>query len=119
MPQNIYLMTLEPWRENSYLLRLEHLLEKAEDEKYSKPATFDLLDVFGGLFDIASVRETNLSANQWLPAVKRLKFRSTGNDTVAVAEGHRSLGSDDALKYSITLNPMQIRTFVITTNPKV
>lgn len=112
-------MTMEPWRDNRYLLRFEHLLEKTEDDKYSKPATFDLLDLFGELFDIVSVRETNLSANQWLSAVKRLKFRSLGNETLA-AEGHRSLGPDDSLRqYPITLNPMQIRTFVISINPKV
>lgn len=111
-------MTLEPWRPNSYLLRFEHLLEKTEDEHYSKPATFDLLDVFGGLFEIVSVRETNLAANQWVSQVKRFKFRIVDNTTIDEV-ANRPTEPDDSLKFSITLNPMQIRTYVITTKQQI
>lgn len=122
-------MTMEPWKENSYLLRFEHLLEKNEDRNYSKPATFDLLDVFGKLFDIESVRETNLSGNLWLEEVKRFKFRAyddvggSGEDKrtpiMGSSAASNKLPGDDSLKYSITLNPMQIRTFVISVRPQI
>lgn len=128
LPQNVYLMTLEPWRENSYLVRFEHLLEKKEDmDSYSKPVTFDLLDVFGKLFDIAAVRETNLAGNQWLTDVKRFKF--TAQDEVVDGKEETSTGAasasgkelplDDSLKFSVTLQPMQIRSFVISTRPQI
>lgn len=131
-------MTLEPWRENSYLVRFEHLLEKDEDANYSKQVTFDLIDVFGKLFDIESVVETNLAANQFLSDVKRFKFtaKSDAENTVLkrierenlinvrlvdpIANSEEGLlKDDDSLKYSITLNPMQIRTFVIKVNEEI
>lgn len=129
-------MTLEPWRENSYLVRFEHLLEKNEDMNYSKPVTFDLKDVFGTLFDIQSVVETNLAANQFLSDVKRFKFTriTTNNDFVNRAErdveakatvtvsdkpSEDVLDEDDSDEYSVTLTPMQIRTYVITVNEQV
>lgn len=114
-------MTMEPWRADAYLLRFEHLLEKAEDSDYSKPATFDFLDVFGKLFEIESIRETNLAANQWLSEVQRFKFRAEGEDIISAVPSNPRLleEGDDSLKYSITLNPMQIRTFVVQTRQQV
>lgn len=122
-------MTMEPWRENSYLLRFEHILEQNEDENYSRPVTFDLIDVFGKLFNIASIRETNLAGNQWLSDVKRFKFRAAegidksvgGGDEEGSGDGYYhteelpSAGDpiNDSERFSITLKPMQIRTFVI------
>lgn len=131
LPQNVYMMTLEPWRDNSYLVRFEHLLEKDEDATYSKPATFDLLDVFGKLFDIESVRETNLAANQWLSDVKRFKFekepavpkdihqRQAKDNEMRPGQPMEELNDDDDGGHLITLTPMQIRTFVITVNEQL
>lgn len=141
LPQNVYLMTLEPWRENSYLVRFEHLLEKDEDAKYSQQVTFDLIDVFGKLFDIESVVETNLAANQFLADVKRFKFTAKSDaeeqedvhsrtvrqnqinlvlsEPIGAAAEDELLKDDDSLKYSVSLSPMQIRTFVINVNEKI
>lgn len=146
LPQNVYLMTLEPWRENSYLLRFEHVLEKDEDPNYSKATTFDLIDVFGTLLSIRSVRETNLAGNVWMSDVKRFKFQADklregreiqdkdGSSVFLDEQVHElkeeggvfgdgeevsQILSDDSLKYSITLTPMQIRTFVIDVREKI
>lgn len=113
-------MTMEPWRENSYLLRFEHLLEKTEDKIYSDAVTFNLRDVFGGFLDIKSVRETNLAGNQWLGDVKRFKFRAMGETErtgkeESTADSTIIAGADDSEKYSITLKAMEIRTFIIET----
>lgn len=72
-------MTLEPWKENSILVRFEHILEANEDPEYSKPAMFNLKDVFHN-FDISEIRETTLSANQWKDEAKRMKFRTNDNE---------------------------------------
>lgn len=132
LPQNVYLMTLEPWRENGYLIRFEHLLEKDEDPKYSKPVTFNLSDVFQNLFDIESVRETNLAANQWLSDVHRFKFRKEENVAIVEQreeaenevwskerEAFKGHNGDEEEINTISLNPMQIRSFVITVNEQV
>lgn len=112
-------------------------MEKEEDINYSKPVTFDLKDVFGTLFDIQSVVETNLAGNQFLSDVNRFKFTSiptkedffnrTERDvdpkasvTVSDNPNHEDvLKDDDSDKFSVTLNPMQIRTYVIMVNEQV
>lgn len=38
LPINVQILTLEPWRENTLLLRLEHIMEENEDSVLSLPA---------------------------------------------------------------------------------
>ena len=42
LPENVHILTLEPWREHELLLRLEHIMEKDEDPELSKPVIVDL-----------------------------------------------------------------------------
>lgn len=152
LPQNVNLMTLEPWKENSILVRFEHILEASEDFEYSKPATFNLKDVFHN-FDISEIRETTLSANQWKDEATRMKFKiddeqssntfenknevedvgdldkilvlpkdvsnlyssETDEKTVPRYIRNRSRGVNIVKDtWNIILQPMEIRTFVIT-----
>lgn len=123
MPKNIHLLTFEPWRTNSLLIRFEHILAKNEDQQYSQPVTFDFQDVFRGL-NVASIRETTLSANQWLDKVNRLKFTAeTTNEIITTTEDftsnensakqNKSTNDEAVDDLTIVLNPMQIRTFVV------
>ncbi|XP_055848477.1 lysosomal alpha-mannosidase isoform X1 [Episyrphus balteatus] len=74
LPQNINLMTFEPWHENEILIRFEHILEKDEDPEYSKPVTFYLKDVLRQL-DLVDIQETTLDGNQWLAESRRMEFQ--------------------------------------------
>lgn len=67
------ILTLEPWHAMYFLLRLEHVLEKYEDPKLSQPVTVDLKGLFSP-FEIVSIKETTLGANQWLEDNHRLRF---------------------------------------------
>lgn len=113
LPKNVHLLTFEPWRTNSLLIRFEHILAKGEDQKYSQPVTFDFQDVFRGL-NVASIRETTLSANQWLDKANRLQFTSvtTDENEVITPMEESTSTNDGADDLTIVLNPMQIRTFV-------
>lgn len=92
------------------LLRFEHIFELNEDSKLSKPITFNLKDRFRS-FDILSMRETMLAANRWLDETSRLKFKTkTSENTENQKTTKRSTRIDDNL--SISLKPMEIRTFV-------
>lgn len=139
LPQNVHLLTLEPWKANSILIRFEHILEKNEDPKYSKSVTFNFKDVFRS-FDVEQIQETTLSANQWLNDAVRFKFRADKNQDDKQNEiGHEVKGenkpnpeisprhdrhrthkksetllNDDHDPFTITLKPMEIRTFVVT-----
>lgn len=73
LPQNIHLMSFEPWHENEILLRFEHLLEKDEDPELSKSVQFNLKDVMRG-FKIAGLRETTLDGNSWVEENRRMQF---------------------------------------------
>lgn len=98
LPSQIYLMTFEPWNRDSYLIRLEHILEKNEDATLSAPVTVNLTKIFPGEFEFI---ETALAANQRIEDMSRLKFIEPG--TARVAE------PSDA----IIMKPMEIRTFIM------
>lgn len=73
-------MTFEPWTSGTILVRFEHILAKNEDKQYSQNVTFNLNDVFRSL-KMIDIRETTLSANQWLNEASRLKFNSKSEDS--------------------------------------
>lgn len=41
-PDSVNVLNLEPWKENSYLLRLENIIANAEDPNYSKNVTVNI-----------------------------------------------------------------------------
>lgn len=111
LPPNVNLLTLEPWKENSILVRFEHILEKNEDPSYSKPVQFKLQDFFGS-FNIEEIRETTLDGNQWKEDSNSFHFKVESNympqqSPESVSQTQRSDG------YEIVLEPMQIRTFIV------
>lgn len=116
LPKYIHLLTFEPWKSGSILIRFEHILEKNED---NEAITFNFQDVFGS-FDVISIRETTLSANQWLDKAARLEFTAETDNNSTLEETFYSVNDDEKPKLEsnsenlqITLNPMQIRTFVV------
>lgn len=151
LPQNIHLLTFEPWKEKSILIRFEHILSIGEDAEYSKPVTFNFEDIFRDL-GVTSLRETTLAANQWLSEAVRLNFTSKteefdGELTAIETEeneinnlkqtepkisnfdihpdiserqyrkstyknSYRNIDNDNVI-LKITLQPMQIRTFIV------
>lgn len=42
LPENVQILTLEPWAHNSILLRLEHIGDPSSDPKLAVPVTIDL-----------------------------------------------------------------------------
>ncbi|ENN70995.1 hypothetical protein D910_06863 [Dendroctonus ponderosae] len=114
LPANLHVLTLEPWGDSTFLLRLEHLFAKDEDQYLSQPAAVNLSELFT-TFNIISVRETTLSGNEWIDEARRMRFRS-GNQPQVDDEQDQLLSDDE---FEITLKPMQIRTFVIKTEAKL
>lgn len=98
-------MSFEPWKNGEFLIRFEHLLDKNDDMELSKPVQFDLKDVFPGNFDYA---EVSLAGNQWIENSKRLRFKQVGS-----ANSGDEVSLPKLESTSITLGPMQIRTFIM------
>uniref|UniRef100_A0A336M0Y1 Alpha-mannosidase n=1 Tax=Culicoides sonorensis TaxID=179676 RepID=A0A336M0Y1_CULSO len=130
---------------HSFIVRFEHLFQKYEDLEYAKSVTFNFQDAFRD-FDVDWIRETTLGGNQWLENAQRFKFKyesmkhssynakyenmmknsskyhgttistkSAGGDVNKMGINERSVAFD----YEITLEPMQIRTFIVKMNPEI
>ncbi|KAI8042727.1 hypothetical protein M5D96_004044 [Drosophila gunungcola] len=119
LPQSVHLLTLEFFTVNEILLRFENFLDKTEGNLIS----FNIRDIFDSLGGL-SIRETTLDGNMPLQEMKRFKFHAqdSGNKP-SVAEystaQHDFLEADkydEASMFSVSLYPMQIRTFVIKTD---
>lgn len=124
LPQNVNLLTFEPWKDNSVLVRFEHILEREEDPAaYSKPVTFNLRDAFAGLH-IAEVRETTLAANQWIEEAVRFNFKEETIPTEYIKVNNLPVSSrsDDYdarngnIKMTINLDPYGSETLRENTN---
>nr|XP_033811493.1 lysosomal alpha-mannosidase isoform X2 [Geotrypetes seraphini] len=107
LPPNIHLLTLAQRDPNSILLRLEHQFEKRESANFSRPVTVNLLDLFSH-FKITSVQEMSLAANQKQESTSRLRWTAAADNTPPPP----NTPSLNAM--AITLEPMQIRTFILT-----
>ena len=113
LPPNVELLTLEKWKDDTILLRLEHFYESNDDpNNLSKPVKVSLAKLFEP-FGVAAALETTLSATQLLMEARRLQWKNVGD--AANSPSHRD--SFSPLKasndFSVHLKPMQIRTFVL------
>lgn len=88
-------------------------MDKTDDAQLSLPYSFNISEIFPGDFQFT---EMNLAANQRIEDVNRLHFRQEG--------GQRSIKDADSgssktiraltdTELVITLNPMQIKTFIM------
>nr|XP_056703983.1 lysosomal alpha-mannosidase [Euleptes europaea] len=104
LPANIHLLTLAQWGPDSVLIRLEHQFERGESINGSLPVTINLMNLFSS-FNIITIQEMNLAANQKQEDMRRLIWQSD-----AGVASHRSGRWLDPTR--IMLQPMEIRTFL-------
>ncbi|CAG9841044.1 unnamed protein product [Diabrotica balteata] len=93
----INILNFEPWKDDTYLLRVEHIFSYDEDTEMAEKVSIDLKYLFKPYL-ISSIKELSLGANQEIEA-----------------------NFDNPNIYQITLGPMEIRTFLVTyekQNPK-
>ncbi|BFF95147.1 lysosomal alpha-mannosidase-like [Drosophila madeirensis] len=115
-PQSVHLLTLEPFTDDEILLRVENFLDHIEGNVVS----FNIRPIFDGVGGVA-IRETTLDGNLPLSEMKRFKFHAEGSGAVSTeaefyTAAHKALSADssmEASEFSVTLHPMQIRTFII------
>ncbi|KYN17373.1 Lysosomal alpha-mannosidase [Trachymyrmex cornetzi] len=113
LPPNVHILTLEPWKDNTILLRLEHLFEVGEAQRMSQPVEVNIQNLFS-TFSIESIKETTLGANQLLSENKPMKWEPEMNDVIQNEEESRqTVGVHDNV-INVLLKPMEIRTFILT-----
>ncbi|XP_063787232.1 lysosomal alpha-mannosidase [Pseudophryne corroboree] len=107
LPQNVHLLTLALHQPNKVLLRLEHPFQGQESGNYSQPVTLNLKELFSFL-SLSDFEETTLAAN--LPKSKLVrKHWKAETGTTLTANTTSALEPS-----SVTLSPMEIRTFIAT-----
>jgi hypothetical protein len=104
-PINVELMTVQVWDNDQVLIRVSHQFGVNEGSVYNVPATVDLQSVFS--VQITSVTELSLTANQPVGAHKPLVWNTT---SVENTNSRVRVPLDGT---SVTLNPLEIRTFVL------
>lgn len=109
-------MTFEPWKKDSFLIRFEHLLAKGEDPELSKAVTLNLTQIFPGDFEFS---ELTLAANQFFDDMNRRHFKQEGARAFEAAKSSSNGAQPRKVLESpmITLNPMEIKTFLMAPPP--
>ncbi|KAJ8870547.1 hypothetical protein PR048_029570 [Dryococelus australis] len=107
LPENVHLLTLEPWEKGSILIRVEHIMENGEDPVMSQNITVDLKEILAPLA-VKSFYETTIDGKMALQSMERLEWRTADNSRPHI---HHNINN-----FSISLSPMQIRTFIVAVN---
>lgn len=138
LPSNIHVLTLQRWRENEVLLRLEHIFEINESSVYAKSEMINLkVNITGSLFVksirgsslisfheyffvqklfsyfvVNSIRELTLGANFEREKLERMKWIYKDQNIE-----NQEMNSEPEPD-TIILHPMQIRTFLLNVGVK-
>ena len=107
LPANVHLLTLETMGDSA-LIRVEHQYEAGEDAKLSQPVNISLEGLFTD-FEIESMTEMNLSANQLLKDKQPLHWNIKTRKEAGKKK--KKMTSRAATDLNVHLTPMQIRTF--------
>ncbi|XP_030638691.1 lysosomal alpha-mannosidase [Chanos chanos] len=110
LPPAVHLLTVSQWEKDLVLLRLEHQFQAKESKTYSQPVTVNLQKLFSTL-DVLGASEMSLGANQWKDEMSRLDWKTSGGENMKPRKGMK--GTGDAVPWEVTLNPMEIRTFLL------
>lgn len=109
LPENVNILSMETEKPDRILLRIEHLFEANENENLSKEVEIELGDLFTN-FEVKGIEEMTLGGNVHLSQAERLHWQT--NDW----QDHEDTHSLDRFLTTskIKLNPMEIRTFILT-----
>ncbi|CAF3076283.1 unnamed protein product [Rotaria sp. Silwood2] len=110
LPLNVHLLTFDQLDTKQYLIRVEHYFELNEDDRYSNSITLDLQKIFQSQGIISGIVELTLSGNLPLNNMKRLDW-SINDKILSKMDVLKEMSLEDL---NIRLNPMQIRTFLVT-----
>ena len=128
LPPNVKLMTVtdnyKDINQGATMLRLSHMYSVGEHPTLSEPATVDLAVVFAKQgFTIATATETSLTGNQAPVHPPKWNTIAPNAGVQAQLDEHRDAQSKNGgkvpfdrkdPKLSVTLRPMELRTFFVT-----
>jgi len=111
-PLNVHLQSLETQSNGLVLLRLHHPYAADEPSDLAQPVTVDLDELFA-IVQPSLWSETQLTGVMPLNQVQRLKWNVNAQETGNLES--KPIPDDD---FTVTLNPMETRTFMVQMLPK-
>lgn len=114
LPPQLHLLTAHSWGPTTLLLRVSHSFEAGEDATLSQPASVNLASILPGV-TLSSCTETTLTGNQPLATAPQWTYAVEGGPTVTLPVVPPP---PSGAGMSVTLGPMEIRTFMCTTAPQ-
>lgn len=116
LPPNVQLMTLHALSEGRLLLRLSHQFGIGEDAVLSEPVTIDLAALFDpAVLPVITVREVSLTNNQDKSEILARRARNAKWTGDTSPHTWRHLVFDYGTSTKVTLGPLEIKTFELTT----
>jgi hypothetical protein len=112
LPPNVHILTAHAQAPGVLLLRVAHMFEVGEDAILSKSVTVSLASLFSG-FVIDSATEMSLTNNLPLAKLPITTYNTADNRTIVLPVINAAPAGPTL---SVTLSPMQIRTFMCTTH---
>ena len=109
LPPNVELLSLQTLASGLTIFRLHHLYAVGENPVYSQPVSVDLSKLFTSPFVILAIEETQLTAVRPLSQIKRAQW----NSLQGVVPTQPQISPVNIQQLTVTLNPMQTRTFLI------
>jgi len=120
LPQNVELVTLARWNADQILVRLAHQFGIDEDAELSKPVTVDIERLFKGQ-QVLAVDERGLSVTSSRSEVleSRFPWRVEGEEDKPLSSAMQpdQETKETAGNTTISLSPLQIRTFLVRLAP--
>ncbi|CAK9296984.1 unnamed protein product [Gordionus sp. m RMFG-2023] len=111
-PPNLHLLTLYQWGKR-ILLRLEHIYSPNEHPELSKSVTIDIKNIFK-TFTVESYIEMSLGVNQNQSSLHRYSWPTKSNINFNINTEERQKDNQP----NITLNPLDIKTYLLTITMK-
>jgi len=108
LPVNVELMTLQPVTGGT-ILRLAHAFGVGEDSKLSNPVTVDLSALFSNV-TINVIEEVSLTTNQHVNQMRPLNWNIENDAKASIPFAVVPFDGE-----TVTINPMDVRTFLFTT----
>lgn len=112
LPVNVHVVSLERLPENKLLLRLGHQFAVEEDSILSQNIEVDVAELLSA-FKPVGIIETTLSANQDKATQQKEKIQWKYSLNNKVIKNNLLARLDGVDGFKVTLQPMQIRTFIV------
>lgn len=116
LPQQLELITLQPHSGGQVLFRLAHVYAAGEAGELSQPVTVDVTALF--VVGVTDVVELNLSGNSLAGSHTPLQWKTDEVEGETRGSGSRPTVRDTFNGVTVTIQPMEVRTFAARLVPK-